>query len=86
MLGFCRAAHSQRPSLACPSAPPRPPAEPHHDAVGLVDGPQVDAAVIPARGQQPARGFAQHQRGHIAGVGHDLLYTGKSRGRRQSGA
>lgn len=64
------------------SLPPssRPRRRAHHDAVGLVDGPQVDAAVVPSCRQQPPGAFAQHQGRHIAGVGDNFLCTGKDRG------
>lgn len=45
----------------------------HHDAVGLADGPDVDAAVLAPRGQQAARVLPQRQAGHGSGVGLELL-------------
>lgn len=60
-----RVPHPPLPHPAHSPLPPLVPAplasEAHHDAVGLVDGPQVDAAVVPSCRQQPPGAFAQHQ-------------------------
>lgn len=52
----------------------------HHDAVGLADGPQVDSAVLAARGQQPPGAFPQRQAGDGAGVSLELLCPGTRAG------
>lgn len=45
----------------------------HHDAVGLVEAPQVHPAVLSARGQQAAGALPQSQAGNGPGVGLELL-------------